>query len=293
MGTRFAAVLVVALAALPSATAADRAVTISSAGFNPRDVTVAAQDSVTWRNTDTRPHQVVFDKTPCNLTIAAGASGSCTFRAGGKFNYRDPSGQGQAFRGSVTVTGPRTSVTLSSPRKVTPFASALSLSGVISSQQAAQSVSVSAQECGKTGFTQLGSATTTTGGNWTFTVKPMLNTVYRARWRTADSAAVTVNVTPKLRLTRLRSRFTVRVSAAQGFIGKVVLFQRYRAGTKRWATLKRATLTKVKPPVAGTIVTSGSLRSRVRRGWRVRAFLPQAQAGTCYAAAPSNTLRIR
>jgi hypothetical protein len=45
--------------------------------------------------------------------------------------------------------------------------------------------------------------------------------------------------------------------------------------------------------VAGTVVTPASFRSRVRRGWRLRAFLPQAQAGTCYAAAPSNTLRVR
>ena len=42
-------------------------------------------------------------------------------------------------------------------------------------------MAVSAQECGKTTFTQLGTATTTTGGNWTFIVKPGLNTVYRAR----------------------------------------------------------------------------------------------------------------
>jgi plastocyanin len=292
MRTRLAAILVLALAALPSAAAADRAVTITSAGFNPRDVTIAAHDSVTWRNTDTKAHRVVFDKVPCNLTVQPGATGSCTFRAGGKFNYRDPS-QGGSFRGSVTVTGPRTSVTLSSPRKVVPFAAPLSLSGVISSQETGESVSISAQECGKTAFTQVGSATTTTGGNWTFTVKPALKTVYRARWRTTESATATVNVTPKLRLTRLRSRFTVRITAGQGFGGKTVLFQRYRPAVRRWATLRRVKLTSVKPPVAGAVQTSASFRSRVRRGSRVRAFLPQAQAGTCYLAASSNTLRIR
>ena len=34
-------------------------------------------------------------------------------------------------------------------------------------------------------------------------------------------------------------------------------------------------------------------RGRRLRGWRLRVLLPQAQAGTCYVAAPSNTLRVR
>ena len=293
MGTRFAAVLVLALAALPSAAAADRAVTIAGTGFSPKDVTIAAGDSVTWRNTDTKSHQVTFDKATCSHVIAAGASASCTFRAGGKFNYRDPTQPGGAFRGSVTVTGPRTSVTVVPARKVAPYAAPVTLSGVISSQATGESVAVSAQECGKTTFTQLGTATTTTGGNWTFIVKPALNTVYRARWRTTDSPNATVQVTPTLRLTRLRSRFTVRVSASQGFLGKLVLFQRYRAGVRRWATLKRVKLATVKPPVAGTIVTSATFRGSVRRGWRLRALFPQAQVGTCYLSAASNTLRVR
>jgi hypothetical protein len=41
------------------------------------------------------------------------------------------------------------------------------------------------------------------------------------------------------------------------------------------------------------LVTPANFRSRVRRGWRLRVLLPQAQAGTCYLAAPSNTLRVR
>jgi plastocyanin len=293
MRTRLAATLVLALAVLPSAGAADRAVTIAGTGFAPKDVTVAAGDSVTWRNTDTKAHQVTFDKSPCNLTIAVGASGSCTFRAGGKFNYRDPTMPGGSFRGSVTVTGPRTSLTLSSPRKVAPFLAPVTLTGVVSSQQTGESVAVSAQECGKTSFTALGSATTTAGGNWAFTVKPALNTIYRARWRATDSPTATVNVTPKLRLTRVRTRFTVRVSAAQAFTGKVVLFQRYRASVRRWATLKRVVLGAAKPPAAGTVVTPASFRNRVRKGWRLRVLLPRAQAGTCYLSAASNTLRIR
>jgi len=75
--------------------------------------------------------------------------------------------------------------------------------------------------------------------------------------------------------------------------GKLALFQRYRATVKRWATLKRITLGAATTPSAGTVITSARFRNRVRKGWRLRLFLPQAQAGACYLAAPSNTLRIR
>jgi plastocyanin len=283
---------VFALAALPSATAADRPVTISAAGFVPPDVTIAVGDSVTWRNADTRVHQVVVAQTTCSLTIAPGASGSCTFRAGGKFNYRDPTASGRGFRGTITVTGPRASVTLAASRGVVPFGVRVTVSGVVSSQAAGETVSVSAQECGKTTFTRLGEATTTAGGNWTLAVKPARTTMYQARWRAADSPAATVKVRPVLRLTRVGSRFTVRVTAAQSFVGKYVFLQRYRTAVRRWATLRRVRLGTARTPTAGTVVTSARFSNRVRRGWRLRALLTQVQAGTCYVASPSNTLRV-
>jgi plastocyanin len=282
----------VALAALGSAAAADLAVTITRTGYVPRDVTVAAGSSVTWTNSDTTVHQVVFDKTPCNLTIQPAARASCTFPAGGRFTYRDPS-QGGNFRGTVTVNGPKTAVTLTSSRQTATFAAPVTLTGVASNQQAGEKVTISAQECGKTAFARVNDATTTAGGNWTLAVKPTIKTVYRARWRTTDSPTATVNVRPALRLSRVRTRFDARLTAAQAFTGKLVLFQRYRPTVKRWATLKRVTFGAAATPSAGTVVTSARFRSRVRKGWRLRLFLPQAQAGACYLAVPSNTLRIR
>ena len=76
-----------ALTALGPATAANQTVTITRTGFTPADVTVNVGETVTWRNTDTNTHQVRFDRVPCNLTISAGQSASCTFRAGGRWNY--------------------------------------------------------------------------------------------------------------------------------------------------------------------------------------------------------------
>ena len=283
---------VLAVTALGTASAADQTVTITRAGFVPADVTIAVGDTVTWRNGDTVVHQVVFDRTPCNLTIQPAASASCTFRAGGRFNYRDPSQQG-SFRGTVRVTGARASVTLSASRITATFAAPVTLSGVVSNQQANEAVVVQGQECGKPTFTRVGAATTTAGGNWTFVVKPTINTGYQARWRTNTSSAVTVKVRPRIRLSRVGSRFNARVTAAQSFTGKTLLFQRFRPAVRRWATLKRVALRASTTPSPGTVVTPARFRARVRLGWRLRVLLPQTQAGACYLAAPSNTLRVR
>ena len=215
-----------------------------------------------------------------------------TFRAGGRWNYEDRSQQPR-LRGTVTVNGPRSSVTLASQRATATFAGALTLSGFISSQAAGESVAVNAQECGKTSFTRLGTATTGAGGAWAFTVRPAINTTYQARWRTNDSPALVVKVQPTVRLTRSGQRFSARVAAAQSFTGKSIVLQRYRAAVRRWATLKRVTLGASTTPRAGTVVTTARFRSRIRRGWRLRVILPQPQAGACYLAAPSNTLRVR
>jgi plastocyanin len=292
----FALIALTAAAALAghgTAGAADRGVVITGAGFVPADVTVAVGDSVTWKNSDAAAHQVEVAKTTCKVTIQPGASASCTFRAGGKFSYRDPTHKGAAFRGTITVTGARASVTLASGRTTSVYQAPLTLSGVVSNQQASQTVTVQSQDCGKTTLTRVGTATTTAGGQWTFTVRPTINTVYQASWRTTDSAKLAVKVSPKLRLTRSGRRFTARATAAQALTGKTVVFQRYRAATRRWITVKRVRLGTATTPTAGTFVTSTRFRSAVRRGSRVRVLLPQAQAGACYAAATSNTLRIR
>ena len=293
MRTLFIAVAAaLALTALGSATAANQTVTITRTGFVPADVTVNVGETVTWRNTDSTSHQVVFDRVPCNLTISPGQSASCTFRAGGRFSYQDQSQQPR-LRGIVTVSGPRASVTLAAPRTTATFAAPVTLSGIVSSQAAGENVSISAQECGKTSFTRVGSANTAASGNWTFTVRPKINTVYQARWRTNESSAVTIKVRPAIRLTRVGRRFTARVTAAQSFTGKTIAFQRYRTAVRRWGTLKRVRLGASTTPTAGTFVTTARFRSLIRRGWRLRVLLPQTQAGTCYLAAPSNTLRVR
>ena len=102
-----------------------------------------------------------------------------------------------------------------------------------------------------------------------------------------------MQVTPTLRLTRLRSRFTVRVSASHGFLGKLVFFQRYRAGVRRWATLKRVKLATVEAAGGGDDRHVGDLPRQRAPRLAAPGLFPQAQVGTCYLSAASNTLRVR
>jgi plastocyanin len=93
---------VATLLSAASGTAAERLATITGTGFVPRNMTVDVGDVVTWRNADTRTHQVVVTRR-CNLTIQPGATGSCTFPNTGRFAYREPAFRGTAWRGTITV----------------------------------------------------------------------------------------------------------------------------------------------------------------------------------------------
>jgi plastocyanin len=82
-------------------------VSITSTGFHPSRVTVAAGDNVTWTNNDAVRHQVVSnDGSFTSPVLAAKQSYSHTFRTGGTFVYHD--GLHPSFRGGVTVVPQRT-----------------------------------------------------------------------------------------------------------------------------------------------------------------------------------------
>jgi hypothetical protein len=106
------------------------------------------------------------------------------------------------------------------------------------------------------------------------------------------SSAVTVNVKPLLRLSRVgHHRYSLSVSAAQSFTGKVATFQRFRPALKRWVKVKRVPLGASVAGTAPTMVTSAKFRSGLRAHLRVRASLGPRQIGSCYLAGQSNTVR--
>lgn len=93
----------------PSAMTEETAVTISSTGFSPKDVTIKAGKTVTWTNSDSAnhtvnssPHPAHTDNPFLNLgTIAPSASKSLTFPTAGTYKYHDHLNPTQF--GSITV----------------------------------------------------------------------------------------------------------------------------------------------------------------------------------------------
>jgi hypothetical protein len=182
------------------------------------------------------------------------------------------------------------SLTLKAAPTVVAYAGASTLSGVLSTQKTGQSVDIQAQECGQTAFKKIASATTTTGGAYSYAAKPTTNTNYQAKLKGATSPAVAVKVAPVLSLKKLSlGKFSVSVTAAQSFVGKYVVFQRLR--NTKWVTLKKVTLASAKTTTAPTQVTSSTFRIKLPARLRVRSILPATQAATCYLPAKSKVIR--
>jgi plastocyanin len=280
--------LVVVLLVTP-ALSATKTVDITVAGFTPDKVTIEFGDTVTWTNKDTGSHQVLPDQGafPTSPVLGPNQTFSHTFMKSGSFDYRDAFATNR--RGTVTV---RTGVSMTAAPALVAYGQAATLSGLVSNAASGETVNVEAMECGKTGFTRIGSATSGANGAWSFAAKPALNTTYQARWKNNRSAQLTEKVAPALGLRRVRrGRFTASVTAAQSFVGKFVVVQRFASASRRWKTVKRVTLKTVKPGVAPAMTSSAGFRARVARRTKLRLLLPQAQAGTCYAEARSGTIR--
>lgn len=278
-----------ALVGIAPAASADRIIVISASGFTPRNVTINAGDTVTWSNTDTRAHQVAVAR-GCTITVQPASTGSCTFATVGRFDYREPTQSGGAWRGTITVRAAARAVTIAAAPKVVTYPAAATLSGGVTPAQANERVGVSAQACGAAAFTSLATVTTTTAGVWTLAVRPQKTTVYEASWRGA-TARTTVAVRPRVTLRKLtRGRFVVRISAAQGFGGKVAVLQRYNIATASWVRVRYVTL-RVVGGTAPTVISGATVRTRLRVGTRVRAVIGAAQVAPCYVAGTSNVVR--
>jgi hypothetical protein len=182
------------------------------------------------------------------------------------------------------------SLTLKAAPTAVSYGGTTTLSGVLSTQKTGQSIDIQAQECGQNAFKKIASATTTTGGNFSYAAKPTIDTSYQAKLKGSTSSTVAVKVAPVLTLRKLKlGKFTVSATAAQAFVGKYVVFQRLRR--TKWVTLKKVTLAVAKTTTAPTQVTSATFKIRLPAGLRIRALLPAAQAATCYLGAKSPVIR--
>jgi plastocyanin len=265
-------------------------VAITATGFNPSSVTIEAGDSVTWRNADTQPHRVVVSGTSCNLSLQPTQSSSCTFNTPGRLTYSDPDETGQGFRGTIEVeSAPTRGVTLDANKELVILGDSITLSGAISSRQAGQEVTITVDPAGEP--PRRVTVDTGSGGEWSFRHQPRIRTQYTARWRTSTSEALTVQVRPRVSLRKVgRRAFAVVVVAAQSFAGKQVQIRVQRSRRNRsLRTVTRVTLRR--NPRSAETTAQRTFRLNVRRGFRMRAFLPQSQAGANYVSSQSNLIR--
>ena len=279
----------VAVLSVPSALAATRTVDITQAGFTPDRITIAYGDTVTWTNKDNQNHQVLADQTafPTSPVLAPNQTYSHTFTKSGNFGYRDALNTRR--RGTVIV---RPGITMKASAAQVGYGGTLTLSGTVSSGVAGETVNIDAMPCGATSFTRLAQARSAAQGAWSYPVKPAVNTSYRSSWKNATSAPFAAKVGPVVALKRVRAgRFTASVTAAQSFVGKYVVLQRYVRARRAWKTVKRVTLKTVTPGTAPTQVSFAGFRARGTRGARLRLLLTQPQAGACYVASRSAAIR--
>ena len=285
-------ILLAAIAALAVAVSAAGAktvtVTITKNGYVPKAMAIHQGDTVQFMNGDTVAHQVTFKSTagvtcsPNPLVLQPGANGSCTFKDASNYSYSDPNAKGNTFRGTVTVTAAPASLSLTAKPVLVIYGSTDLLTGTLSTQQTGENVDVLAQQCGAASATKTATVQTTTGGVYSATVKPLMNTAYTTKSKAVASSVVTVRVRPRLRLARVAPhRYTLRVFGATSFAGKYASFQRYNGTLRRWVAVRTVLLKANSTGVAPTVITAGSFRSSVPGGLRVRVTLGQAQVGSC------------
>jgi uncharacterized protein YraI len=181
-------------------------------------------------------------------------------------------------------------LTLKASPTVVAYAGSTTLSGVLSTLKSGQRVDILGQDCGQGAFKKVTTVTTTTGGAFTYAAKPTMNTNYQAKQKAVTSPTAAVQVAPTLALKKLaRNKFSASVTAAQTFVGKFVVFQRWR--TSKWVSLKHVTLTTLTQGTKPTEVTSATFTIKLPTRLKIRAFLPAAQAATCYLPTKSKVVR--
>jgi len=260
--------LVALIAAGATALGKTVTVTITKNGYVPKSVSIVPEDTVTFTNGDTVAHQVSFKSsagftcTPNPLVLQPAASGSCVFHVAGSYSYSDPNTKGNTFRGTITVTTPPDSLTLSVKPLLLISGAKVAGTGTVSTAKAGENVDVLAQPCGAGAAQKLTTVQTTTGGVYTFSASPLLNTVYTTKLRNATSTASTVRVRPLMRLTRVAAhRYSVKVTAGESFGGQYVSFQRYNGTRRRWVAVKAVPLKASTAGVAPAVLSVAAVPS--------------------------------
>jgi plastocyanin len=236
-------ILVAAFAALVvagPAGAATRGINIYSSGFSPSSVTVTAGDTVIWTNRDSADHQVLATHGEfVSAILHRGQSFAFTFKAAGTYRYKDE--LHPRLTGTVAVKGLPPTLTLAASQPIAVAGDQVTLSGVVSSHRAGESVTVFYQPYPQPNLIQRAVVLTADGGNWSILIAPQVLTTYQASWKGAFATPTTVQVAPKLTLGR-NNGWIIHAAAGRSFAGRAVQLQRLNVATGQWVTLRKVLL---------------------------------------------------
>jgi plastocyanin len=276
-----AAVLVLALPA--SSSAATISINIVATGFSPKTVTINQGDVVTWTNRDSVNHQLVANNGAfASSILRPGQAFSFTFAAAGTYHYHDA--LKPTLTGTITVKGPPPSVALAVSVPIVFYGDQTIVSGTVSSAKANEAVLILAQPFGSSAQ-QVATLMTGAGGGFTYTTTPTVLTIYTAKWKAASSQPATVQVRPKLTLSRTgATRLVARVMAAHSFAGRSIYLQRH-SSFGQWVSVEKLGL----GPLSGRI-----FKAPHRKGtFTYRVYMTTNQAGPGYLDTWSNSVRVR
>jgi plastocyanin len=275
-----AAVLALVLPAPGLAATID--VKIIATGFTPKTATINQGDTIKWTNADKVNHQLVANNGAfASAIIRPGQTYSFTFNTPGKINYHDA--LHPALTGTITIKGPPPSLTLGVATPIIFFGDQTTITGAVSNAKANETVLILAQPFGSSAQ-QIATLMTGTGGSFTYTTSPTLLTAYSAKWKTTASQTVTVQVRPRLTLTRNSTRLFAKVAATPSYAGRFIYLQR-RSSFGQWVTVEKLKL----GPLSGRI-----FKAPHRKGTFIyRVYITTNQAGTGYLDSWSNSVKVR
>ena len=282
--------LIVTAAALAAVIATTAAVAqtvgieVTKDGFKPADVAIEAGSSVSWKNTDTVPHEVVVPNTTCKLSLQPQQASACAFATTGTFPYDDPTTTNPAFGGKVTVAAAaQRSVTLAANRPLAIFGDAVTLTGATSGKKAGETMTVTARPVGEPAHAI--AVTTGANGVWALRVQPRVLTEYQASYDGAQSGKLVVSVRPRVTFQKVgANRFLIVVLANKSLAGKSVDVTRFVPGSG-WVSTGTVQLTTI---ARTDTVAVRTITSLVPRGTKLRVFMSDAETGDGYMDARSN-----
>ena len=246
-------------------------------------MTINQGDTVKWTNTDKVNHQIVANKGAfASGILRPGATYTFTFNTSGGFAYHDA--LHPSIAGAVYVKGPPPQVSVGVSQPIVTYGEQTTIAGTVSSQKANEQVLILAQPYGSSAQ-QIATLETGAGGAFYYTTAPTILTTYSVRWKTVTSQTVTVQVRPKVTLTRTSAtRLFAKFSATPSFAGRTIYLQR-RSKFGQWVTVEKLKL----GPNSGRIFTA----PHVKGTSTYRVYMTTNQAGTGYLDAWSNSVRVR